>query len=211
LADGSALSADLLVVACGVRPETALAERAGLRVDRGVVVDDRLRPPGRVMLIYTMPPPAVAADAAGRVYASWHDARYGDPDVFLSRSTDGGRHWSTPTVVSHHDSAQSFNHAVTVTNDGELAVLYYDDYRNNSKPGIPTDVYLRHSADGGTTWSAPQRLASFDLANAPIARGYFVGDYQGLAPIGARGLLAFFGVTGNTRESANVLSVRLNR
>jgi assimilatory nitrate reductase electron transfer subunit len=41
--DGRRLSADLLVVACGVRPETGLAERAGLRVERGVVVDHRLR------------------------------------------------------------------------------------------------------------------------------------------------------------------------
>lgn len=43
LGDGRRLSADLFVVACGVRPETSLAERAGLTVERGIVVDDRLR------------------------------------------------------------------------------------------------------------------------------------------------------------------------
>jgi assimilatory nitrate reductase electron transfer subunit len=43
LADGRRLAADLLVVACGVRPATALAEEAGLVVDRGIVVDDQLR------------------------------------------------------------------------------------------------------------------------------------------------------------------------
>ncbi|MFI6822298.1 FAD-dependent oxidoreductase [Micromonospora sp. NPDC050187] len=43
LADGRALDADLLVLACGVRPDTALAAAAGLTVERGVVVDDRLR------------------------------------------------------------------------------------------------------------------------------------------------------------------------
>lgn len=43
LADGRRLAADLLVVACGVRPCTGLAEQAGLAVDRGIVVDDRLR------------------------------------------------------------------------------------------------------------------------------------------------------------------------
>ncbi|MFY1704360.1 FAD-dependent oxidoreductase [Micromonospora sp. WMMA1923] len=43
LADGRSLSADLLVLSCGVRPDTALATAAGLRVARGVVVDDRLR------------------------------------------------------------------------------------------------------------------------------------------------------------------------
>jgi assimilatory nitrate reductase electron transfer subunit len=43
LGDGRRLPADMFVVACGVRPETVLAERAGIAVERGIVVDDRLR------------------------------------------------------------------------------------------------------------------------------------------------------------------------
>jgi assimilatory nitrate reductase electron transfer subunit len=43
LADGYALDAELVVLACGVRPRTRLAEDAGLAVDRGVLVDDELR------------------------------------------------------------------------------------------------------------------------------------------------------------------------
>ncbi|HEY8473886.1 MAG TPA: FAD-dependent oxidoreductase [Natronosporangium sp.] len=43
LDDGEELAAGLLVIACGVRPETRLAAAAGLAVRRGVVVDDRLR------------------------------------------------------------------------------------------------------------------------------------------------------------------------
>ncbi|MFI6758625.1 FAD-dependent oxidoreductase [Micromonospora sp. NPDC050417] len=43
LATGQRLTADLLVLACGVRPETGLARAAGLAVERGIVVDDRLR------------------------------------------------------------------------------------------------------------------------------------------------------------------------
>lgn len=39
LTDGSVLPCDLLLVSCGVRAETSLATAAGLRVERGVVVD----------------------------------------------------------------------------------------------------------------------------------------------------------------------------
>ncbi|MEU1692391.1 NAD(P)/FAD-dependent oxidoreductase [Streptomyces hirsutus] len=43
LADGYALGADLVVLACGVRPRVGLARAAGLEVRTGVVVDDGLR------------------------------------------------------------------------------------------------------------------------------------------------------------------------
>jgi nitrite reductase (NADH) large subunit len=45
LADGSAetLPADLVVMAVGIRPNTALAQRAGLHCDRGVVVSDTMQ------------------------------------------------------------------------------------------------------------------------------------------------------------------------
>ena len=43
LDDGTVLDTDLVVLACGVRPETGLASAAGLTVGRGVLVDDRLR------------------------------------------------------------------------------------------------------------------------------------------------------------------------
>lgn len=43
LDDGSTLAADLVLVGIGVSPRLALAERAGLAVDDGITVDERLR------------------------------------------------------------------------------------------------------------------------------------------------------------------------
>lgn len=43
LADGREVAGDLVVLACGVRPQVELARAGGLEVQRGIVVDDALR------------------------------------------------------------------------------------------------------------------------------------------------------------------------
>jgi assimilatory nitrate reductase electron transfer subunit len=75
LSDGRELSTDLLVLCCGVRPRIELAVRAGLAVERGILVDDELR---------SVSDPAVfaigeCAQHRGRTYGlvapAWEQAR----------------------------------------------------------------------------------------------------------------------------------------
>jgi assimilatory nitrate reductase electron transfer subunit len=74
LRDGRCLAADLLVVACGVRPETRLAEDAGLAVERGIVVDDRLRTSDGV--VYALGDCAQHDGVVGGLVApAWEQAR----------------------------------------------------------------------------------------------------------------------------------------
>jgi hypothetical protein len=68
-------------------------------------------------------------------------------------------------------------------------------------------VFLAHSHDDGATWTEQQLGGAFDMQNAPVARGLFLGDYQGLDNIGSD-FLAFFARTTDAPDSADVVAVR---
>ncbi|MGC3001387.1 NAD(P)/FAD-dependent oxidoreductase [Streptomyces sp. G35A] len=88
LADGYALDADLVVLACGVHPRVGLAQAAGLEVREGIVVDDELRTSDPSVhavgdcvqhagTVYGLAAPALEqADALAALLAGDADARY---------------------------------------------------------------------------------------------------------------------------------------
>jgi hypothetical protein len=124
----------------------------------------------------------------GRVYITWQDHDdnpFGDDLILLSHSDDGGLTWSTPEKVNQTPSNtftdQAFEPAVHVNSAGVVALTYYDFRNDVSGDGqLTTNHWIIHSHDGGATWSESGLGGSFDMHQAPYARGYFVGDYQGL-------------------------------
>jgi hypothetical protein len=135
--------------------------------------------------------PDVAVDPNnGTLYVVWNDSRFSGglrDDVALSKSTDGGLTWSMPIKVNQTPApVAAFTPSVEVAADGTVGVSYYDFRNNTAAPGALTDEFIVHSHDGGATW-AENRLtpASFDLEQAPVSRGYFLGDYEGLTSAGA--------------------------
>lgn len=136
--------------------------------------------------------PDVATDERlGRdeVYVVWQDARFTGfqrDQIAFSRSTDGGRTWRRPVRINRDRSTQAFTASIEVDADGNLGVTYYD-FRNENPatPVLETDAWFARSSDGGASWSEERITpASFDMRAAPDARGYFVGDYEGLAASG---------------------------
>jgi hypothetical protein len=155
--------------------------------------------------------PDVAVDhSTGAIYMVFADGiSTGFDHVKLTKSTDGGKNWSTPIDVTQTPtSTHSFNGTVEVTADGTVGVMYYD-FRNNDTavPGLPTDVWLTTSNDGGATWAEQHLYGPFNMENAPVARGWFLGDYQGMAAAG-NDLITFFSVATATPNESDIMAIR---
>lgn len=150
--------------------------------------------------------------ANGNLYAVWQDARFDGfvhDSIAFSQSVNGGLSWSAPIKVNltptsePTDDQQAFVPSVDVADDGTIAVTYYD-FRNNT-PGdgiLGTDLWAVHchaateDCTQAASWNEETRVTSttFNMRQAPFARGYFLGDYEGLASDGNE-ILAYYSQT----------------
>ncbi len=140
--------------------------------------------------------PDFAVDkTSGALYAVWEDDPFiaGVGAILFSRSTDGGLTWSLPVKINRTPTGipagdqQAFTPTVKVAADGTVGVTYYDLRNNTPAPGLPTDYWLVRcsaSCTSSSSWSETHAAGSFDEEQAPFARGYFVGDYEGMVTLG---------------------------
>lgn len=158
----------------------------GRQFSPGVTVDEDLVPPERVMLIFTMPPPSLATDGKGRVYAAWHDARNGDWDVFFRRSPDGGLSWSEPLRLNDdplRNGSHQYLPRIDVASSGRVDIAFYDRRGNSENRG--NDVYFSFSSDSGRSFSPNVRLTTTDF-DSRIGPRYDVPSASGLNDFGSR-------------------------
>jgi len=139
--------------------------------------------------------PDFAVDrVSGKLYAVWDDDLPDGVDkVYFSQSADGGLTWSdpvkinkTPTNVPTLDQ-QAFTATVKVAADGTVGVTYYDFRNNTSAPGLTTDYWFVHchaTCTDPANWGETHVAGPFDEEQAAYARGYFLGDYEGMVTIG---------------------------
>ncbi len=114
----------------------------------------------------------------GAIYVNWADQRNGvnDTDIWLAKSTNGGKNWSAPIRVNNDGKGkqQFFTWLAVDSVTGYLYIVFYDRraYEDNQ-----TDVYLAVSKDGGATFINKKISASPFLPS----RGVFFGDYNNIS------------------------------
>ncbi|MFF7080963.1 sialidase family protein [Streptomyces lavendulae] len=136
----------------------------------------------------TLPSPAIDP-RTGALYMAYEGADFSGgsfDSVQLVRSTDGGRTWGSPELISP-EGVPGFSPSIAVDERGTVALTYYD--LRFLKPGdtttLPTAYQLATLPHGDPGLRSERRISRiFDWLQAPFAGGYFLGDYQGLVADG---------------------------
>lgn len=132
--------------------------------------------------------PEIAAGPEGNLYLVWQDARFnGFDEIAFSMSSDGGSNWSSTIKINKTPggigtNGQAFTPSVQVGADGTVAVTYYDFRNKDGGSDLKTDYFLAHchgGCDNANNWEETRITPnSFDMSQAPVARGFFTRDYE---------------------------------
>ena len=144
-------------------------------------------------------PEATIDPGSGQLFVVWQDARFNDgkfDEVVLSSSTDAGTTWNAPVRVNTPTGTPAFTPSINVNDDGTVGVTYYD-FRNHNPANhsvLLTDYWITFSDDGVNFGDEQHVAGPFNMRAAPNARGFFVGDYEGLGTIESS-FVSFFSQT----------------
>ena len=170
----------------------------------------------------------VAVDSEyGTLYAVWQDGRFENfeiESVALSVSYDGGLSWTDPVKINKTprnipiQNQQAFVPSVAVNEKGRVAITYYDFRLNDEDPRALTDYWAitcrsrkGRGCENPRNWKRERRLTkrSFDILDAPVAGGLFLGDYVGLAAAEDEFVAVF--ATSSPFDPANLFSHRFKK
>lgn len=169
---------------------TASSTDGGRTFGPSTVAEPGVVPPERVMLIFTMAPPALAVHGK-RVCLAWTDRRHGDPDAFLHCSTDRGRTWGPPRRLNDDPVGNGRSQhlpRLSIAPNGRIDAIFYD--RRQDIQNANADVSYTFSTDGGRTFSANAALTTEGLSYTQIGQQYAIPSADGMFDFGARIALA---------------------
>ena len=92
------------------------------------------------------------ASSGSVLHVVWRDSRDGNAEIYYKCSTDGGISWEADTRLTDNPST-SADASVAVSD--LLVSVVWEDSRQGS-----TEIYYKHSTNGGSNWSADTRLTN---------------------------------------------------
>jgi hypothetical protein len=120
--------------------------------------------------------PTIGIDGKGRVYVAWEDFRNGQPDIYFTRSLDGGKSFAANRRVNDDPGAAPQISPSIAFAGGDQVLIAWSDFRHSSvtlPPPSPatgeqyrwelartgnSDIYYARSGDGGLTFSPSRRI-----------------------------------------------------
>jgi hypothetical protein len=148
--------------------------------------------------------PNVAIDpVTGELYLAYEGSDFSGgafDQIELVHSTDGGKTWSAPSLVSQDPNSPAFTPSIAVDWLGTVHISYYDV--RHLMPGntttLPASTWLLSFPPGRQHDATETQIApDFDWLQAPFAGGHMLGDYEGLATDGVFGVRPIFVTTAN--------------
>ena len=117
-----------------------------------------------------------------RLYAVYAGSQPGISQIALVYSSDKGRTWSKPTIVSEHGSKKgvtrvSFMPMVSVNSKGVVGVSWYD--RSESENGLDFTVRFAASFDGGETFLPSVKVSDKAFTHTDDGQWVLHGYAQG--------------------------------
>jgi hypothetical protein len=112
----------------------------------------------------------------GNVYFGWTLFSGFSSEIWFSRSTDAGEHFSAPVMLSTASNDGPFNTYIFLGTaaDGTLYITY-NSFPSSTFP--ESDIWVLKSTDGGKTFAGPQKAVSYrvlstlELANTTFRDG----------------------------------------
>ncbi len=99
--------------------------------------------------------PAIAVENSGAIDVVWRDTTSGElhPDIYFTRSADGGRTWTKALDISH-TTGICREPAIATGLDNSIHVVWVDTSPRDGRP----DIFYSYSIDG-KTWSPCESIS----------------------------------------------------
>lgn len=103
--------------------------------------------------------PRIAVGGNGHIHVVWYEYTASplyETDIFYKKSTDNGNTWSAPKRLSW--SGESNSPVIGVDSNGKIHIFFSDRLTATIWATWAGEIFYKSSTDGGTTWSAKQRI-----------------------------------------------------